>query len=154
MNKPLYLVKSLLVGTLFFVNSLPLYAQVTILHPKNTYWECNAYDQDDNLWIAQSSYERSSINKALDTCKKMSKNPGTCKVAKENCFAVVNGVDTRPMWQCTAFDQMAKEWKSAYYTKRDDAALGAKAFCQDHSGMPDTCYINLMTCSNKNKFVH
>lgn len=138
----------------YLLCSSPLYAEAVILQTKNTYWECNAFDQDDNLWIAQSSFERGAINKSLDACKKMSKNPQTCKVAKENCFAKVNGISTRPMWQCVALDQMAKHFKSAYYTKRDDAALGAKAFCQEHSGMPDSCYVNLMTCENKNKFVH
>jgi hypothetical protein len=62
----------------------------------------------------------------------------------------MNGVSTRPMWRCTAFDQMVKSWPSNTYTHRDDAAIAAKAYCEQGSAFPDTCFINLMTCKNMN----
>jgi hypothetical protein len=55
------------------------------------------------------------------------------------------------MWQCTALDQTGEPWQSNFYSQRLDAALGAKAFCKEKSSVPDTCYINLVTCINKNE---
>ena len=100
--------------------------------------------------IVDSYYQLAAINKALDACKKQSQFPANCKVAKARCEAFVNGISTRPMWQCTALDQMAKVWPSKIYVHRDDAAIAAKAYCQQGSSFPDTCYINLMTCKNLN----
>lgn len=65
-----------------------------------------------------------------------------------NCELFIDGVSTSPAWQCSALDQMAKVWVNNPYPNRDDAALAAKAYCQDNSGFPDTCYVNLLTCKN------
>jgi len=115
------------------------------------YWECHVSDSADKQWLAQGSYQRIATNKAFEACKKQSEYPNTCKAANEACEAFVNGISTRPMWRCTALDQLSKVWRSAIYTHRDDAALGAKAYCHQHSGMPDSCYINLMMCKNLNE---
>ena len=114
-------------------------------------WECRVQDSTQTQWVGKGTYERSATNKALAACKKESKSPETCKAAKENCEVFVNGKSTRPMWRCTALDQFAKVWRSSIYPHRDDAALGAKAYCQENSGMPDSCYINLMMCKNLNE---
>jgi len=114
------------------------------------YWQCTSYDKQDQQWLAKSQYERTATNKALEACKKQSKEPESCKIAKEYCESIVNGISTRPMWQCIALDLMAKPWRSNFYTNRDDAALAAKAYCQQRSGIPDSCYINLLTCKNFN----
>jgi hypothetical protein len=50
-----------------------------------------------------------------------------------------------------AIDLHAKAWLGDIYRKRNDAALGAKAYCKDQSGVPDTCYINLLTCKDLNQ---
>lgn len=114
------------------------------------YWRCTAQDAENKEWLAISNYEISAINKAFDDCKKQSKTPSSCKTAKEACEAFINGISTRPMWRCVALDQKAKTWPSNIYIHRDDAALAAKAYCQQNSVYPDTCYINLITCKNLN----
>lgn len=115
------------------------------------YWACSAQDGEERQWHAKSFYELTAINKAFEQCKKESRRPITCKAAKAYCEYYAHGATTRPMWRCTALDQMAKPWISNLYAHRDDAALAAKAYCQQHSAMPDSCYINLMTCKNLNE---
>ena len=145
MNKPRYLLIAMLLGCTV------CQADIAMINSGKSYWQCTASDGDEKQWVATGDYERSATNKAYEGCKKSSKLPLSCKVAKENCEAIINGVSTRPMWQCTALDQMAKAWPSSFYTHRDDAALAAKAYCQQRSSMPDSCYINLLTCKNLNE---
>lgn len=114
------------------------------------FWRCKAIDSSQTSWSAESSFERAAINKAYHACKKQSRYPKSCKTAREYCDAYVNGINTTPMWRCTALDQMAKAWLSAIYRKRDDAAIGAREYCKSKSSMPDSCYINLLTCRNLN----
>jgi hypothetical protein len=139
-------------GVILFLNCL-LVAQKATADDTATelnYWRCIAHDDENKEWIAKSSFELAAINKAYDACKKQSNIPSSCKTAKETCEVFMNGVSTRPMWRCTAFDQMAKSWPSNTYTHRDDAAIAAKAYCEQGSAFPDTCFINLMTCKNMN----
>lgn len=114
------------------------------------FWRCSANDAEHREWIFDSSYEISAINRSFEECKKQSNIPASCKSSKESCEMFLNGLTTRPMWRCTALDQMAKVWLSNIYKQRDDAAIAAKTFCQQGSSFPDTCYINLMTCKNLN----
>ena len=114
-------------------------------------WTCHAEDSTNKQWAGAGSFERVATNKAIEDCKKQSEFPATCKTSKESCEAFINGATTRPMWRCTALDQFSKVWRSAIYTHRDDAALGAKDYCKENSSMPDTCYINLMMCHNLNE---
>lgn len=115
-------------------------------------WRCTAHDRENLHWLAQSGWERSSRNMALDLCKKNSKYPGSCIAETDNCELFVNGLTTRPMWRCLALDIMAKPWPSSEISQhRDHAALSAKAHCERKSGYPDTCYVNLMTCKNINE---
>lgn len=144
----------------FSINLLFLYLILSIgfvnveAQPANTgsgnFWKCTVFDQDQNQWVGKGEFERIATNKAYDACKKQSKFPQSCKAAKENCEGIVSGRSTRTMWQCTALDDMAKPWKGAFYVHADDAAIGAKAFCKDKSALPDTCYINLLSCNNIN----
>ena len=114
------------------------------------YWQCTTSDADDQQWIAKNTYERAAANIAYSSCKKQSRLPATCKASKETCEHIVNGLTDKPMWQCTAIDQFAKPWISNIYLQRYDAALAAKAYCQENSKNPGSCYINLLTCVNKN----
>lgn len=114
-------------------------------------WQCVAHDGLNQQWQGQSDYQRAAINIAFDACKKSSEDPGSCHVANADCEYFLNGQTTRPMWRCIALDQMAREWPSNVYPQRDDAAIAARAYCQDKSGFPDTCYTNLMTCKNLNE---
>ncbi|ARG97545.1 hypothetical protein [Legionella micdadei] len=138
-----------LMTMLIIINSV-LSTTVSAETLEGSFWRCTAFDGEDKEWTVDSSYEISAVNKAFEECKKQSKVPSSCKTAKEACEAFVNGKSTRPMWRCTALDQMAKTWLSNVYTHRDDAAIAAKAYCEQNSAFPDTCYINLMTCKNLN----
>ncbi len=124
--------------------------EVVVLSADKSYWQCSVQDNDNKQWIAHSQYELSATNKALEACKKQSILPESCKVGNGSCTGIVKGAKTNPMWQCTALDQMAKPWPSNFYSQRDAAALAAKDQCQQHSSMPDSCYINLLTCNNRN----
>jgi len=116
----------------------------------NDYWQCTSRDATEHEWKATGDYEINALNKSYEACKRDSKSPVSCKTSKEECDFLVNGETTRPLWRCTAYDQMAKKWPSNLYRHRDDAAIAARAYCEDRSGFPDTCYINLMTCKNVN----
>ncbi len=115
-----------------------------------SYVLCTTSDGQDNQWSAVSTFERAAINKAYDDCKKQSSIPDTCSSSLSACETYVNGVSTRPLWQCTALDHTGHRWKNEPSAHRDDAALGAKAFCQQRNGSPDSCYVNLLTCVNLN----
>lgn len=114
-------------------------------------WECRSHDSVDLQWVAKGDYQRTASTDALDACKKQSAHPNDCKVEKDECELFINGVTTRPMWRCTALDQLSKPWRSTIYRQRDDAAMAAKSYCHHHSEMPDTCYINLLMCHNLNE---
>ena len=114
-------------------------------------WECRSHDSVNLQWLAKSDYQRVATTVALDACKKKSAFPSACKTEIEDCELFINGVTTRPMWRCTALDQLSKVWRSTIYKHRDDAAMAAKSYCHHHSGMPDTCYINLLMCHNLNE---
>lgn len=114
------------------------------------YWQCNAHDNAHNEWTAKNVYQKIALNVAFDACKKQSKSPLTCSTSQEDCEQFHLGRTTRPFWSCTAMDRTATPWSSNYYTNREDAALAAKAYCQSKSALPDTCYIDLVTCTNAN----
>lgn len=113
------------------------------------YWQCTTYDASNKQWSAASAYQRVALNFAYDLCKKESILPNTCKAAENNCEQFIQGISVKPMWQCTALDKTATAWNSNLYSQRDDAALAAKAFCRQKSIVPETCYVNLVTCINK-----
>lgn len=135
---------------LMLIVSTPTWA-VSIDETSSSYWQCSVFDQEEKEWSVKSAYEKVATNKAFDACKKQSTHPLTCKAAKESCDYFSHGLSTRPMWQCTALDEKAKPWVSNVYLNKDDAALGAKAYCKEQSSIPDTCYIHLDTCKNLNE---
>lgn len=117
---------------------------------KNSYWQCITQDSGNKLWYAKNAYQKAALNIAFAACKKESKTPSTCRASVADCDGYNQGRSTKPMWQCTALDKTAEPWQSNFYSQPDDAALGAKAFCKQKSTVPDTCYINLVTCMNYN----
>ena len=135
---------SLLLMMMMMMMIDPLWANDT------AYWQCTAYDQDNQQWSSKHEYERMAINQALAACKNESHKPSACTVAHEACEFFVHGVSTRPSWQCTALDKDAKPWASNPYPQRDDAAIAAKAYCKERSASPDSCYVYLLTCINLN----
>ena len=120
---------------------------------EDSYWQCSAHDVYGKQWIINNLYEQVATNRAFEACKKQSETPTSCKAPKDHCEYFSNGLSTRPMWRCMALDLMSKMWKNNPRPDRDEAALEAQAICKAHSPMPDTCYINLMTCKNLNENV-
>ncbi len=114
------------------------------------YWICKTHDNANREWINKSSYQKVALNLSFDRCKKESKNPRSCKTSANDCEGFHLGLSTKPYWRCTALDSTATAWKSNYYTNKDDAYLAAKAYCKSKSKVPDTCYVNFMTCLNAN----
>ncbi|WED44303.1 hypothetical protein [Legionella cardiaca] len=114
------------------------------------YWKCTASDTENREWYGQSDYQLTALNRAMEDCKKQSRAPSTCKTSKADCESIVNGETTRAMWRCVALDLAAIPWPSNIYNHADDALLGAKAYCQANSALPETCYVYLFTCRNLN----
>ncbi|MFJ1267543.1 hypothetical protein ACD661_03110 [Legionella lytica] len=127
--------------------SVSAFAQLPL---NGNFWQCTTYDASGKPWIAASAYRKVAVNFAFDLCKKESSAPATCKTRRNSCERFVQGVSVEPMWVCSALDRAAFVWRSNTYPRRDDAALAAKDFCRQRSTVPETCYINLITCVNKN----
>lgn len=121
----------------------------------NNYWQCTSNDASRNNWMAKSEFQRAAMSLAFALCKKESSMPATCKSSVALCqgfnqHSSVSQSNTA-MWRCTSLDEAAQAWRSTLYSSRDDAALGAKAFCKNQSSVPATCYTNLITCINMNE---
>lgn len=142
--------KTLIYKTLSYLIVILLYGLNPVVAATDGDWECVVRDATNKEWVGKSNYQRSAMNHAMESCKKESSLPSTCKTPDDYCNSLTNGLSTRPMWRCFAFDRKAKSWGSTIYHHRDDAALAAKAYCQSHSTCPETCYINLLTCKNIN----
>lgn len=134
-------------STLFLLNI----SHASSLQGESSFWQCASFDREGKQWIAKSSFQRIALNKAFDLCKKGSPEPASCEVASQFCEATIKGYQA-PKWQCSAFDKMAHVFASDYYRNRDDAAVGAKQYCQHQSAFPDSCYIRLMTCRSNNNY--
>lgn len=115
------------------------------------FWQCSTKDGSGKEWTAKSVYKKIALNFAYDLCKNNSTEAASCKSKSIICSKFVEGVNIEPFWECTALDREAMPWKSTLYSNRDDAALAAKAYCRQNSSIPETCYINLVTCMNINE---
>jgi len=111
-----------------------------------SYWQCVVEDGANKQWVAKSMYQKTALNIAFASCKKESEKPLSCKSSIANCEGFNQGMSLKPMWRCTALDHTAEPWQSNFYRQRDDAALAAKAFCRNKSSLPESCYINIVTC--------
>lgn len=116
----------------------------------NITWQCIARDTNQKQWIIKSNYQRNAINLALEACKKESTLPTTCQALDDDCDSLINGFSTKPLWRCIALDQTATPWIGKLSSNRDNAALSAKASCKNQSTLPESCYINMLTCKNLN----
>lgn len=111
-------------------------------------WYCTAQDNDHHQWEIQHPYRIAAMNRALEQCKKGSPIPKTCRIITKNCIAAGNEMVANRHWQCTAFDKAAMAWTSSFYPNRDDAALHANDTCKSNSSVPESCYINLVSCKD------
>jgi hypothetical protein len=122
---------------------------------KNAYWQCIATDAENKQWSVNNNYQKVAFHLAFAACKKESLSPTSCKMSAYDCLGFNQYNSSSLKWQCTAFDQATEYWRSNFYSKPEDAALAAKAFCKSKSSLPETCYINLVTCiTNKNTLVY
>ncbi|MFZ4076932.1 MAG: hypothetical protein ACOYKA_03005 [Legionellaceae bacterium] len=120
------------------------------LGDKNT-WACTCRDKTELTWTIKSPYQRMAMNKALEECRKESVDPSTCKTALESCEFFLNQKSNHPLWRCTALDDSARPYISTIYSQMDEAALGAKINCTEHSAVPDSCTVNTVTCHDLNE---
>lgn len=118
--------------------------------PPNHYWQCHTNDINNHSWLAKNTYQKIALNLAYATCKRESTAPLSCKTSINNCEEFHNGVSVKILWQCTALDQAGERWRSTQYATSEDAALAAKDYCKDQSTVPDTCYINMINCTQSN----
>lgn len=140
-----------------FINLLALIASM-FMHPaaantlrgQNSHWQCASHDISGKQWLAESSFQRAAINKAWQSCKKNSHDPGSCETAKAYCEMVYLGRVIRSKWVCSSMDQMGHRWRSDTHNTRNDAVTGARMMCREQSTFPGSCYVRLMTCKNLN----
>ena len=133
----------------FLITVLSLLPWLTMAETTKA-WHCTAKDDNDKEWNADHTYERTAQNLALEACKKESPTPGSCKAPEDSCDYFgkehLYGKKSKYLWRCTAMDEKAKFWRGKPSHHKDEAALDAKALCQEHSARPDSCYVNLFTC--------
>lgn len=116
----------------------------------DNYWCCIVSDSENKAWTEYSTYQLAASSRASEDCKKQSKDPLSCKITKNSCEHFIHGISTRPLWRCVAFDRHAKRWPSDLKTNREAAASSGEEQCRQHSSIPETCYVNLITCRNLN----
>lgn len=116
----------------------------------DSFWRCTSSDEANNSWSDSNKYQKTAINLSYDQCKKNSSAPKSCESSHEDCHYFSDGYDTTPMWQCSAIDRYAQAWKSTAYSNIDDAAIGAQVYCKHKSEIPETCFVNMITCTNIN----
>ncbi|WP_454783798.1 hypothetical protein [Legionella sp. WA2024007413] len=135
----------------FLVLAVPLSSFAESITLEDNYWQCSSQDATQTKWTTQSAYQKVALNLSYSECKKKSTAPASCKTSKASCVRFIHGADVTPMWRCTALDREAFRWNSNLYPTRDDAALASLAYCKHKSPVPYTCYINVVTCINKNE---
>src|SRR5688500_1126584 len=109
MNK---FILALVLCEIVLINTAYSETEIHIMRGESSFWLCKAHDSENNQWLAKSPYQQVAINQAYDECKKKSQRPTSCEAAKELCDSYIKGVSIRPMWQCTALDQLAHVWES------------------------------------------
>ncbi|MCX7117431.1 MAG: hypothetical protein NTW94_05945 [Legionellales bacterium] len=119
----------------------------------NQTWTCVAHDVSNKQWVAKNTYQQIATTKALEACKQESRMPLSCKALKSSCdetgeIAAGNGRDNahQGYWQCVALDYAAKPFNGHSSPSREDAASLATNDCHEHSALPETCYLNFLTC--------
>ncbi|MFA6303621.1 MAG: hypothetical protein WC627_10905 [Legionella sp.] len=113
----------------------------------NNYWQCSSYDSENKTWSASNTYQKISLTNALESCKKASTLPASCRADEGMCIEFNKEKNTKPRWQCVALDEQGDSYHSTYFADRDSAGLDAINTCKTNSKIPDTCSINLITCS-------
>lgn len=134
-----------------FLSGVACQVQATVIVSYNEIWHCHAHDTEKR-YIAFAKSEWTALKNAKTLCKSESKQPKTCSISREDCDALVNGISVRPLWQCTAMDNLAHVWKSGIYRVADNAINAAKMRCYSHSAVPSTCHVNHLTCKNFNPY--
>ncbi|MBA2648960.1 MAG: hypothetical protein H0U75_05030 [Legionella sp.] len=109
-------------------------------------WKCTIYDVDRKVWSSSSGHHTLAIHSVFDSCLKESRLPQSCQKKTITCEGYDQIQKDGQGWVCTAFDRLAKAWPSRSSSNVDAAALRAKQACRSKSRVPETCYINFVTC--------
>lgn len=117
----------------------------------SNFWQCATHDSTGKQWGARSYYQKIALNFAFASCKKESTAPVSCRTTSRDCEQYIQGVSIKPLWTCTALDFNAVPWVGTSYWQRYDAAFAAREYCHQQSKVPGTCYINMVTCVNRNE---
>jgi hypothetical protein len=140
---------SLILISILFIN--------TLWADSDNYWTCTVQDNEKHQWITKNAYKRVAINRAMESCKKNSHEPNSCDSTQIPCDYFSNNdvietpvykSNTSVTWHCPALDSLANYWVGPASSNRDRAYLNAKTFCHMQSIVPETCYVNLIACSN------
>ena len=88
--------------------ALTLVSRLALAAPAPGDWQCMVTDGDKKSWVGHGNFERSAVSHALESCKKESNLPATCRSGGDGCDYLVDGVSRLPAWQCTALDDRAQ----------------------------------------------
>lgn len=121
-------------------------AEAKLVADDQTYWRCTAQDAHQHTWVIQHEYLKMALNQAIELCKKTSPAPKTCIADEQTCSIFTPNQPHRTLWECTALDDNGRSWTSKGRHQRDEAATTAESYCKQQSKIPETCYINLITC--------
>lgn len=135
---------------LFFVTKMALADPNPSPYMADNYWCCTISDSTHKTWSEYSTYKLAAIAKVSDDCKKQSKDPLSCIILQNSCEHFIHGVSTRPLWRCLALDNRAARWPSNLENDQEAAISNAEAQCKNNSPVPETCYVNQITCRNLN----
>lgn len=123
----------------------------TALADSDNYWQCTLRDATKQVWQTRNIYRQMAVIQSLAECKKASTIPRSCRLNAMSCEHFISGVSSNPLWRCVALDRTATAWPSDFSNSRIQAAFSAKDFCKQRSIVPETCYLNFVTCATQNE---
>ena len=162
---------------LVFLGVLGLSTTVYSQHEAST-WTCRATDAQHREWSVTSTYQLTAMKRAEEACKKQSQVPLSCEALKSSCEGVVEDHEpllkeekhpthaTRPqakerkiigirsgrgknLWQCMALDGGTSHWVNKPQRNALQAAFAALRACRQNSALPDTCYVYVFACRQR-----
>lgn len=113
-------------------------------------WLCSAFDSNKIRWQAQHEHRMEAARQATLACRRDSSHPATCTQAYQDCQKTDIDINA-PAWVCIAVDASAQSWHSNPYPNQADAAIAAQDYCKSKSTVPDTCFVNTISCQDYRK---
>lgn len=113
-------------------------------------WLCSAYDSKKIRWQAQYEHRMEAARQATLACRRDSSEPASCTQGMQDCQKTDKDTNA-PAWVCIAVDANAQSWHSNPYPNPADAAIAATDYCKSKSAVPDTCFVNTISCQDYRK---